>query len=155
MLHFEGEKQFGKPRDEVYPRLVDLVFLVRCIPDVQEVCEIGDTSATLKVRPGFSFLRGELRLQIERLAATPPSAARFAFRSKGIGTSSTVEAAFALAEAAGGTLLKYQADLTEVGGLLKAAPKALLTAAANKVISDLLAGLEKNLDSEPPVPAGG
>jgi carbon monoxide dehydrogenase subunit G len=132
----------------VFARLVDLGFLVQCIPDVKEVREVKDTSAALTVRPGFSFVRGELKLDIAKLAETPGTAATFSFKSKGIGTSSTVEAAFTLEDAAAGTLLKYAADLKEVGGLLKAAPKALLSAAANKVINDLLTGLEKKLGAE-------
>jgi carbon monoxide dehydrogenase subunit G len=145
MLHLEGDKQFSKPRPEVWSKLVDLQFLVKCIPDVAEVKEVTETVATLVLRPGFSFVRGELQLQLEKQDATPDASARFLAKTKGIGTSADVLATLTLTEQGSGTRMHWAADVQQLGGLLKAVPRGLIQAAATRVITDLLAGVEREL----------
>ncbi len=145
MLHLEGEKTFARPRPELWAKLTDLQFLSGCIPDVSKVHTITDRSAVLTVRPGFSFVRGSVELTIEKLEEQSPESARFRFKGKGIGTSNEVEVGLRLEEQGTGTLLRWSADVVQLGGLLKAVPQALIRGAAQKVIGDLLARIEERL----------
>jgi carbon monoxide dehydrogenase subunit G len=145
MLHLEGEKTLSRPRGEVWAKLADLHFLVRCIPDAGETAEVQENSATVKIRPSFSFVRGELKLTIEKLAQTPAESAQFRLSTKGIGTTSEVEVEFRLADQDSGTLLHWTADVKRLGGLLKAVPQGLIQAGAQKIIDELLARVEAQL----------
>ncbi len=149
MVHLEGDQEFALPRQELWLKLTDLSFVVQCIPDVSEVREVQEKSATVVVRPGFSFVRGEIQLSVAKVEETIPRSARWLIKGKGVGSSSEVEVAFELDERKGGSMLHWAADIKQLGGLLKAVPQGLLQAAAQKVIGDLMAKLEKNLQANP------
>ena len=145
MLHMEGEKAFPQGPHQLYAKLTDLQFLVRCLPDLHEVKEVQEKTATAVLRPGFSFVRGEMQLTIEKLEETPATSAKFSLKTKGIGTSSEVETTFTLAEAGTGTALRWTSDVKQLGGLLKAVPAGLIQGGAQRVIADFLANVEKKL----------
>jgi carbon monoxide dehydrogenase subunit G len=149
MIRLEGTKELKARRDVLSCRLTDLSFLVRCVPDVAEVKEITPTSALMIVRPGFAFIRGELQLRFEKLAEEPPQSARYLITSKGVGSNSAVEAHFQLEAQNEQSLLRWTAEVKELGGLLKAIPPGLIKAAAQKIVTDLLAGVERELGKEP------
>jgi carbon monoxide dehydrogenase subunit G len=147
MVQFEGEKPFSLPPRELWPKLSDLQFLVQCLPDVAEVRDVGDKTATLVVRPGLSFMRGELQLVMEKTEETPPTSAKLALRTKGIGSNSEVVAAIQLVDQSGGTLVRWQAEITQLGGLLKMVPKGLIQGAAQQIIQDVMNNVEAKLAS--------
>jgi carbon monoxide dehydrogenase subunit G len=149
MLHLEGERQFPQTTSQVWSKLADIGFLVKCIPDVAEVKEVTERTASLILRPGFSFIRGELQLTLEKVDETRDQAASFLARTKGIGSTTLVEAAFTLAAQSEATQVKWSANVKELGGLLKAVPRGLIQAAAQKVINDLLAGVERQMAAAP------
>lgn len=145
MLEFSGEKDFGRPVGEVYAKLGDVNFLSQCIPGAEAVsCPTPDT-ITGKLRPGFSFMRGTMNLNVRILERIPESALRFEFAGKGIGSSNTVQVTLTLTPQATGTHATYQAQVTEMGGLLKAVPQGLVKASAQKVIGDVWNEVEKRL----------
>ncbi|MCS6977520.1 MAG: SRPBCC domain-containing protein [Gemmatales bacterium] len=148
MLVLQGDRSFARPRDVVWTRLTDLGFLVKCLPDVARLEEVGPKTAKAVVRPGFSFVRGELQLTLERQADPAPFTACYLARTKGVGTSTEVLATLALAEdpaQAGTTRMAWQVEIRELGGLLKAVPRGLIQAGAQKVVADLLSGIEREL----------
>jgi carbon monoxide dehydrogenase subunit G len=144
-LHFEGTKDFNRPADEVLARLTDARFLVACVPGVEKVEEAEPRRARCVIRPGFAFVRGTLELTLT-VADTPPGEpARVTAHSKGIGTTSEVEATLQVAAREGGSTLTWAADVKELGGLLKAVPQGLVKAAAAKVIADAWAAVETKM----------
>ncbi len=148
MTHLEGERTLSKPRADVWAKLTDLHFLVRCIPDAGQNAEVQERSATVSIRPAFSFVRGEMKLNIEKLEQTPNESACLRLSTKGIGTSSEVEVRFDLADQPPGTRLRWSADIKHLGGLLKALPQGLVQAGAQKVIGELLTKVETQLGAE-------
>jgi carbon monoxide dehydrogenase subunit G len=148
MLSFQGDKDFPKPPSEVWIRLTDARFLVKCIPGVESVAHSDQRTAQCILRPGFSFVRGTLELSLEVAEVTPGSAARLMLHSKGIGSSSEVEADLNLSPADGGTRLHWTAQIKALGGLLKAIPQGLIKASAQKVIADALTAAEAKMASE-------
>ncbi len=139
-LHFEGDQDFAQPPEVVRARLTDARFLAECIPDRQSTGEATAESVVCTIRPGLSFVRGTLEVTL-RVAEASAGAARLTLHSKGIGSSSDVEAALAFALRDGGTRVHWTADVTNLGGLLKAVPQGLLKAAAQKVIGDVWASI--------------
>jgi carbon monoxide dehydrogenase subunit G len=145
MLHFEGDKDLSRGPAELYPKLSDARFLVECIPGGQVVGEPEADRAVCKVRPALSFVTGSLEVTVQVSERVPDSSVRVALRSKGIGSSSDVEATLTLTPQDGGTRLHWAADVTRLGGLLKAVPSGLIRGAAQKIITDVWNNVEAKL----------
>jgi len=136
MLQFEGDRDFPLPPADLFAKLTDARFLVQCLPDVDKVTECEADHAALVLRPSFAFVRGTLDMTMHIVEAVAPASARVRVHSKGIGSSSTVEAALAFSATADGTRVHWGADITELGGLLKMIPTGLIRGAAQKIIDD-------------------
>ena len=145
MLHFEGTKDFTQSVPDLWAKLGDANFLVRCVPDVQSVSQSQADSAAFVIRPGFSFVRGTLDVSLRVADLVAQKSLRLLVASKGIGSSSNLEASLNFLPHENGTRVNWTADVTQLGGLLKAVPQGLIKASAQKVIGDVWASVEKNL----------
>jgi carbon monoxide dehydrogenase subunit G len=145
MLHYEGETDFPQPPRELWDSLRDARFLVGCVPDVEVVTRAEPAIAEFRVRPGLALVRGTLNTQLQVVEAQEAALVRLRVVGKGIGSSSTVEATLTLAPQDGGSRVHWTADVTQLGGLLKAVPRGLIQAAAQKVIADLWVAVQAKL----------
>ena len=145
MLHFEGEQDFALVPADVWSRLSDARFLVECVPGIEKVLKAEPGSAAWTLRPGLSFMRGTLHVTLRILEAVPATSLRLGLHSKGIGSTSTVEAALVFQAVGDGTHIDWSADINELGGLLKAVPRGLIQASAQKVIADVWAQIVAHL----------
>jgi len=147
MLHFEGDRDFSQSPSDLWPKLANIQFLAGCVPDSASVTFPEAETAQLVLRPGLSFVRGTLDLTMKLTERVENTSARLLLTTKGIGTTSTVEAAYSLVAVEKGTRMHWTADVTHLGGLLKAVPQGLLKATAQKVITDAWKALEMKLQS--------
>ena len=139
MLHFEGDTDFPQPPTVVWSKLSDMHFVADCIPDVEKTTFTEPDTATVTIRPGFSFVRGTLEVEIKLAEREDNKWMRVLGHGKGIGSSNDVEIRFDLAPQGEGTRVHWKAEVTNLGGLLKMMPKGLLQAAAQQVIGDVWA----------------
>lgn len=144
-MNFEGDQNFAQPPEELFAKLTNTEFLVSCIPDVQAVARAAPDQSIFTLRPGFSFVRGTLEVMLTLVQAEKPKSAVLNARSKGIGASSEVEATLEITAAGSGSRVHWVAEVMQLGGLLKAVPKGLITGAAQKVIADIWASIAANL----------
>jgi carbon monoxide dehydrogenase subunit G len=133
-LELTGEESFAAPPDQLFGKLVDLEFLAGVLPDVESCQMLDATTLSCVVRPGFSFLRGKLTVTIAVVEQNPPTSARLDVVSKGIGTTSRVDAALQIEPAAAGSLLRWQMQVVERKGLVAAVSKSLIAGAAEEVV---------------------
>jgi carbon monoxide dehydrogenase subunit G len=145
MLRFDGDKDFALAPADLWAKLTDARFLVQCIPDVESVARAEADHAELVVRPGLAFVRGTLEVDLKVVDAVAPTAARLLLHSKGIGATSDVEAALALAPQGDGTRVHWVAEVKALTGLLKLVPAGLIRGAAQKVVNDLWNSVEAKL----------
>jgi carbon monoxide dehydrogenase subunit G len=145
MIQLTGERTFSAAIDRVYSELSDVGKVVRTFPDVKQVKEAAPERARIVVSPGLSFVKGELDATIDRISQDPPRSAVLFITSKGIGSSSKIQASFQLEARGEGTLLRWSAEVQELGGLLKLVPSGLLKGSAQKIIEGFLNGLEQQL----------
>jgi carbon monoxide dehydrogenase subunit G len=145
MLKFEGDRDFALAPAELFAKLSDPQFLVKCLPDVETVSECDAEHAAVVLRPSFAFVRGTLHMRMKMVERAAPTSARVLVQSKGIGSSSTVEAMLALSATAGGSRVHWTVDITQLGGLLKMVPSGLIRGAAQKVIGDAWDMIEAKL----------
>ena len=147
MMSFEGDRELAQPPAEVWAKLSDARFLAGCVPDVESISQSQADRAVCTIRPGLSFVRGSLQLTIEVAEAVPENSVRLLLHTKGIGSSSDVEAFLTLAARDSGTLVHWIAQIRNIGGLLKAVPQGLIKAAAQRVIADVWAAVESRITS--------
>jgi carbon monoxide dehydrogenase subunit G len=145
MISFEGDREFARPLAEVSQKLGDASFLVRAIPDVETVAKSEPGEAVCTVRPKFAFVRGTLELSVRVVEVIPGTSVKLLLHSKGIGSTSTVEASLTFAAQGEGTRVHWLAQVTERGGLLKMVPQGLIQGAAQKIIADAWLAVERNL----------
>lgn len=144
-LHFDGERRLALPLDQVWPKLRDARFLVTSIPDATIVGESTLDRAQCTVKPNLTFVRGNLEVTIQIVEAREPDALTFGLYSRGVGSSSDVQAKLTLAADGNATQVKWAADVLQLGGLLKMVPAGLIRGAAHKAIDDLWNGIERRL----------
>jgi carbon monoxide dehydrogenase subunit G len=145
MLKFEGDKDFPQAVADVWKKLTDARFLVQCVPDVESVSRSEPDHVVCVLRPGFSFIRGTLELTLQVADAVENTSARLVLHSKGIGSTSDVEATLALMPQDAGTRLHWTAEIKNLGGLLKPVPQGLVKASAQKIIAGALTSVEAKL----------
>lgn len=147
MLQFQGTERFVEPLAQVWSKLSDARFLIRCVPGVESQSKAESDHAECVLHPGFSFVRGTLQLSLQVLDRIPERSLRLLLHSKGIGSSSEVQCQLTLAEEGTGTRVDWTANIQSLGGLLKAIPQGLIKASAQKVIGDALAALRTQLST--------
>ncbi len=147
MLRFEGDRDFTLAPADLFAKLTDARFLVQCLPDVDKVSECEANHAALVLRPSFAFVRGTLDMHMQIVDAVAPASARVLVHSKGIGSTSAVEASLAFSATPDGTHVHWIADIKELGGLLKMIPAGLIRGAAQKIIDDAWQLIEAKVKS--------
>jgi uncharacterized protein len=145
MQHFEGERSFAIPVESLWPKLRDAAFLADCVPDASVMPGATRDHAQVSVQPGFAFVRGSLDVTLDVIDAQEPSSIRYRATSKGVGSSSVVEATLALRAEGNGSVVHWSADVQSRGGLLKMMPAGLIRGAAAKIIDDVWTGIAARL----------
>jgi carbon monoxide dehydrogenase subunit G len=145
MLHFEGDTDLARNPCEVSAKLSDARFLVASIPGVEKVTVTEMDRAVCVLRPGFSFVRGTLEVTLSVVERVAEKLTRLKLDSKGVGTTSQLEVVLGYLSHEGGTRVHWTAEITQLGGLLKAVPQGLIKGAAQKVIADAWVNAETKL----------
>jgi carbon monoxide dehydrogenase subunit G len=152
MSRFEGDQYLPQSPSDLWPKLSDARFLVRCVPGIEKVPQLEPNRAVFILRPGLAFMRGTLEVTMEVAETVPNQSARFILLSKGIGSTSDVQATLTFQPHETGSRIHWTAEIRQLGGLLKAVPGGLIQAAARKVISDAWTAVETQLRQEPASP---
>jgi uncharacterized protein len=148
-MQFDGVHEFTQPVAEVWQKLTDARYVVPCLPDLDSVKEVEADRAVCVVRPGFSFARGTLEMTLQVLDKVPDTSAKMVMDSKGIGSSSHVEASFTLEpKEDGGCRMKWTAAITQLTGLLKALPRGLVQASGKKVLEQAWANVQAKMTAD-------
>jgi len=145
VIQISGQRHFAIPINLLFVELSDLQKVIASFPEAKKVKSVSADRAEIVVSPGLSFVKGDLDTVIEKQQQDPPRSATLLIASKGIGSSSKVQASFQLASQGDETDLTWKAEVVELTGLLKLAPKGLVQGSGQKVIESWLNNLEKRL----------
>ena len=133
-LTFGGNESFSAPPEQVFAALTNLERLPRIIPDLVSSEKVDDRTLNCVVRPGFSFLRGTLRMTITIVELKPPESASMKVLAAGIGAQIEVVSSLDVAATDSGSALAWSASVTELKGLVATISRPLISAAADQVI---------------------
>lgn len=133
-LEFGGTENFPASPVRVFGVLTDLDAMADMIPDLQSCQRSGPQAIDCVVRPGFSFLRGTLKLHIDVGGLEPPKRATMHVAAQGIGVSMKIESQLEIEPIPTGSQLTWTARIVEQKGLVATLSPALVRAAADQVI---------------------
>ena len=146
-IRFEGTETLPGPAEAAYAKLADAGWLAAALPDAQ-VTGAGADAASWRVKPKFAFMAGTLDTTATVAARDPGREVRYAVVSKGVGSSSGVVAVLRFGPHPDGCQVGWAAEVTELGGLLKLAPRGLIQAAAGTVIAEVWAAVRAKLGEQ-------
>jgi carbon monoxide dehydrogenase subunit G len=148
-LTFGGEETFSVSPERLFAALTDLDQLTKTIPDLVSSERIDDQTLHCVVRPGFSFLRGTLRLAIEIVDLDAPKSASMKIAADGIGAHFNIESRLQIDPIESGSRLIWTAAVVELKGLVATISRGLISAAAERTIKNAWARVHAEVDATP------
>lgn len=131
---FGGQEQFRAAPEALFGLLTNLDSMAATIPDLVSAEKVDDRTMKCVVRPGFSFLRGTMKLHLSLGETSPPERATMHVDAQGIGVGMKVVSQLAISPHNGGSQLDWTATIVERKGLIAAVSPSLIKAAADQVI---------------------
>lgn len=148
VMEFGGEERFNASPERLFAVMTDLDALPEAIPDLQSHERVDDRTLRCVIRPGFSFLRGTMKVTFELADVVPPESAVTHVMAQGIGTSVKLDSRmWVRPEENGGSALRWEAQILELKGLVSALSPTLLKAAADQVIRSTWDRVRKRLET--------
>lgn len=152
LAEFGGEELFAAAPERLFDALTNLDALAASIPELVSAEKTDERTLKCVVKPGFSFLRGTLKLTIAIAELKPPVAAAMNIAGQGIGASIAIASRLNIEPADSGSRLKWQAAIERASGLLATVPSGLVKAAADQTIRNAWQRVREKL-GEPPAEA--
>jgi carbon monoxide dehydrogenase subunit G len=143
-MHFEGTFDVKAPRSTVYDFLLDPKKISGCMPDLQRLDVKSPDQFDAVVRAGVSFIKGDFTMHFRVAEKDPPGHAKLVAHGTGIGSTVDLETLLDLADANGGTSMKWSAE-ARVGGRIASVGQRLLNGQAEKIVKQLFECLQKQL----------
>jgi carbon monoxide dehydrogenase subunit G len=144
-VRVEGTKSFDAPRAIVWEVLNDPERMAKLMPGVEsfDVQDDRHWRANVKVPLGMGALR--LSFAFEKTEEREPEFARLHAKGNGVGAIVSMETQFDLAEAAGGTEMKWAADV-RIAGPVGSMGQRVIQPIVNQQVGNVLNALEKQVN---------
>jgi carbon monoxide dehydrogenase subunit G len=142
---FGGEERFTASADKLFALLTNLDAMTATIPDLVSSEKVDDRTMKCVVRPGFSFLRGTMKLMLKLGDVNPPENATMSVEAQGIGVSMTILSQLKISAEGEGSRLDWTAKVAQLKGLISAVSPGLIKAAADQVIRHAWSQVRKQL----------
>ena len=125
----------ASPR-RVHEFLVNLEELVKIVPGLVKSERTSDDTVKTTVRPGFSFIRTNLKQDFTLVEHVPHERVIIDVHAKGIGTAFSVKSTMDLSPHEDGesTKLEWEAEIMKMTGLVAALGTTIIRSAADQVI---------------------
>jgi carbon monoxide dehydrogenase subunit G len=140
----EGEKRFEAPREAVWRVLNSPESMAKTMPGVEsfDVHDERHWTANVKIPLGLGGLR--MKVNFEKLEEREPEFARLAAKGEGVGAIMNMQTSFELAEADGGTNMKWAADVS-IAGPVGSMGQRVLQPIVNQQVANVLRSLEQQV----------
>lgn len=142
---FGGEERFAATPEKLYGLLTNLDAMSATIPDLVSAERVDARTLKCVVRPGFSFLRGTMKLTLTLGETSPPSSAAMTVSAQSIGVAMDVASQLSISPDGSGSRLLWTARIEKLKGLISAVSPGLIKAAADQVIRHAWSQVRKQL----------
>lgn len=134
-MKIEGSYTLAAPRERVFALLLDPQVLKRAIPGCEEITPSGENTFRLSMKAGLATIRGKVEGEIRIEESRVPEHYRLSMNGKGMGSFVNGFADLDLAEAEGGTEVRYAGE-ANIGGMIAAVGNRMIELAVRKALSD-------------------
>ena len=143
-MRVEGEKRFEAPRDTVWRVLNSPESMAKTMPGVEgfEVQDERHWTANVKIPLGLGGLR--MKINFEKTAERPSEYAELSAKGQGVGAIMNMQTSFELAEADGGTNMKWAADVS-IAGPVGSMGQRVLQPIVNQQVANVLRSIEEQV----------
>jgi carbon monoxide dehydrogenase subunit G len=148
-MKLTGEANLRAGVDQVYAALTDPAILVRAIPGCQRLEQVGEDSYKAAILAGVGSIKGVFDGSVRLSDRDAPHG--FTLHASGTGVPGTVSAVarMTLAEADGGTLVRYDADAT-IGGVIGGVGQRMITGVARRTAAEFFAAVDREIAAPAP-----
>ncbi len=146
-MRVEGEKRFEAPRETVWRVLNSPESMAKTMPGVEsfDVHDDRHWTANVKIPLGLGGLR--MKINFEKLEEREPEHAKLSAKGQGVGAIMNMQTSFELAEADGGTNMKWAADVS-IAGPVGSMGQRVLQPIVNQQVGNVLRSLEQQVEAE-------
>jgi carbon monoxide dehydrogenase subunit G len=140
-MNVEGERTFAAPRATVWQVLNDPASMAKTMPGVESF-DIHDDrrwTANVKIPLGLGGLK--MKVDMEKTEEREPEFASMAIKGQGVGAMMNMQTRFELSEAAGGTKMKWAADV-KIAGPVGSMGQRVLQPIVNQQVQHVLGALD-------------
>jgi carbon monoxide dehydrogenase subunit G len=143
-MRVEGTKSLGASRERVWAVLNDPARMARLMPGVEsfDVMDERRWRANVKIPLGLGGLR--LSIDMEKTEEREPEFARLHAKGNGLGAILDMDTSFELSEGAGGTDMRWEADV-RVAGTVASMGQRVIQPIVNQQVSNVLTALEREV----------
>ena len=147
-MRVEGEKRFEAPRDKVWRVLNSPESMAATMPGVEgfDVHDDRHWTANVKIPLGLGGLK--MKIDFEKLEEREPEYAELSAKGKGVGAIMNMQTSFELAEADGGTEMRWAADVS-IAGPVGSMGQRVLQPIVNQQVGNVLRSLEQQIEAAP------
>jgi carbon monoxide dehydrogenase subunit G len=144
-MRVEGEKRFEAPRATVWRVLNSPESMAKTMPGVEsfDVHDDRHWTANVKIPLGLGGLR--MKIDFEKLVEREPEYAELSAKGQGVGAIMNMQTSFELAEADGGTNMKWAADVS-IAGPVGSMGQRVLQPIVNQQVGNVLRSLEQQVE---------
>ena len=152
-MKVSGEKSFDAPRSVVWEVLNDPERMAKLMPGIEsfDIADERNWSARVKVPLGLGAI--PISFSFEKTDEREPEYARLVAKGKGVGAIVSMDTQFNLSEAAGGTAMQWEADVS-IAGPVGSMGQRVLQPIVNQQVGNVLSALEKQVEDAAGGPAG-
>lgn len=145
-MKVEGEKRFEAPRDTVWRVLNSPEAMANTMPGVEsfDVQDDRHWTANVKIPLGLGGLR--MKIKFEKIVEREPEYAELSAKGQGVGAIMNMQTSFELAEADGGTNMKWAADVS-IAGPVGSMGQRVLQPIVNQQVGNVLRSLEQQIEA--------
>jgi carbon monoxide dehydrogenase subunit G len=143
-MRVAGERSYSAPRQLVYRVLNDPAAMAQTIPGVEgfEVQDERRWRANVKIPLGLGAL--SMSMDMEKTEEREPEFARLAIKGNGVGAILSMNTAFNLSEADGGTRMEWEADV-RIAGPVGSMGQRVLQPIVNQQVQQVLTALDEQV----------
>ena len=148
-MAIQGEYTIAAPREQVWSALNDPTVLQACIPGCESLTKQSDTQIDARITAQLGPIRSTFATQIVLSDLDPPNGYTLSGEGKGVAGFGRGSAKVTLSATDGGTLLRYDAQLS-IGGKLAQIGSRLVEAATRSYADQFFEAFAQRLNA----PAG-
>ncbi len=145
-MNVSGEREFAAPRAAVWKVLNDPASMAQTMPGVEsfDVHDDKRWTANVKIPLGLGGLK--MKIDMDKVEEQEPEHAALDIKGQGVGAMLSMRTSFDLAEADGGTTMKWAADV-KIAGPVGSMGQRVLQPIVNQQVAHVLAALDREVQA--------